>query len=72
MLPPTDLNQARDIEEEIFLNIKADVEKELGRDWVGDKEQNSLADMKVAQSVKKSFRNYERSRKGTDIQYFKF
>lgn len=71
-MPQSDLNQARGIEEEIFLNIKAEVEKELGREWEGDKEQNSLADMKVAQSVKKSFRNYERTRKGTDIQYFKF
>ena len=46
--------------------------KELGREWVGDSEQNSLADMKVAQCVKKSFRQYERSRKDTDVIYFKF
>ena len=72
VLPPSDLTQARGIEEEIFLNIKGEVEKELGREWAGDKEQNSLADMKVAQSLKKSFQNYEKGRKGGDIKFFKF
>ena len=72
VLPPPDLDQARNIEEEVFLNIKSEVEKELGREWIGDKEQNSLADLKVAQSLKKSFVYYEKSREDKDKQYFKF
>ena len=65
-------DQARSIEETIFLNIKSEVEKEVGREWTGDKEQNSLADFKVAQSLKRSFINYEKSKKAKDPQYFKF
>lgn len=72
VLPASDLDQARLIEQEIFLNIKPEVEKETGRQWMGDKEQNSLADFKVALSVKRSFMNYEKSRSDKDVQYFKF
>ena len=66
------------IEGLIFENLKylvgpkPEVEKELDREWRGDKEQNSLADFKVAQSFKRSFVNYEKSRGDEDIQYFKF
>ena len=72
VLPASDLDQARLIEQEIFLNIKPEVEKELGRPWMGDKEQNRLADFKVALSVKRSFNNYEKNRGDKDVQYFKF
>ena len=71
LLPP-DLDKVTTIEQEVFLNIKPEVEKELDREWRGDKEQNSLADFKVAQSFKRSFVNYEKSRGDEDIQYFKF
>ena len=67
-----DLEKALRIEEEVFLNIKAQVEKELGRDWDGGTEANKLADFKVAQSVKKSFHNYEKTRASSDRQFFKF
>ena len=46
--------------------------KQLGRDWEGDQEQNTLADFKVAQSVKRSFLNYEKSRNKNDPKYFEF
>ena len=65
-------DKARSIEETIFLNIKAEVEKELGREWTGDKEQNSLADFKVAHCLKRCFLYYERNRKDNSPQYFKF
>ena len=35
-LAPDDRDQARSIEEELFINIKPEVEKQLGRDWDGD------------------------------------
>ena len=69
-LAPDNCNQAQRIEEELFLNIKHEVEKESGQDWVGDKEQNRLADLKIAQCLKRSFLNFEKSSK--DVHYFKF
>ena len=56
----------------VFINIKPEVEKELDRKWIGDKEQNSIADFKVAQSLKRSFVNYEKSSRDEDVQFFKF
>lgn len=69
-LNPDDRDRARRIEEELFINIKPEVESEVGRDWEGDEEQNRLADLKIAQCLKKSFRNFERSSK--DVHYFNF
>ena len=69
-LAPGNRDQARRIEEELFINIKPEVERELGRIWEGDEEQNRLADIKISQCLKKSFLNFERSSK--DIHYFKF
>ena len=70
-LPAADLEHLKTLENEIYINIKPQVEKELqGR--VGDNISNSLADFKVAQSVKKSFLNYENDRKKGDPKYFKF
>lgn len=63
--------QVKIIEQEIFLNIKPQVEKEHVT-WDGEKESNRLADFKVAQSVKKSFLNYENDRGRSDPKYFKF
>ena len=71
-MSPSDLEKALTIEEEVFLNIKPQVEKDLGRDWDGGTEANKLADFKVAQSVKKSFHNYEKTRASNDRQFFKF
>ena len=69
-LAPDDRDKAMRIEEELFINIKPEVERELGGNWEGDEEQNRLADFKIAQCLKKSFLNFERSSK--DIHYFKF
>ena len=55
--------QLLNIERAIFVNIKGDVEQETGKKWCGDKDQNSRADIKVAQSVFMSFRSYERGAK---------
>ena len=69
-LAPDDRDQARSIEEELFINIKPEVEKQSGRDWDGDEEQNLLADLKIAQCLKRSFLNFEKSSK--DVHYFNF
>ena len=61
------------IEQSIFRNIVKEVEQELGEDWGGSKEQNQVGDLKVAQSVKRSFKTYETSRKKkSEKKYFKF
>ena len=60
------------IEQEIFLNIKPQVERELDQTWDGDQNANRLADQKVAMSFKKSFINYESDRSKDDPKYFKF
>ena len=60
------------IEQELFLNIKQQVEKELNMEWDGGLEANRMADFKVAQSVKKSFGNYEKNRATNDPKYFTF
>ena len=66
------MEKSLEIEQELFLNIKQQVEKELGTEWDGGLEANRLADFKVAQSVKKSFVNYEKNRATSDPKYFKF
>ena len=62
----------KEIEQEIFLNIKPQVERELDQTWDGDQNANRLADQKVAMSFKKSFINYESDRSKDDPKYFKF
>ena len=71
-LSSADLEKSLAIEQELFLNIKPQVEKELGREWDGGLEANKVADFKVAQSIKKSFYNYEKTRASSDRQFFKF
>ena len=62
----------RKIEEEIFFAfVKKEVEDEQGP-WVGSVLNNRLADMKVSGIVKASFKHYEKNRKKSDPQYFKF
>ena len=58
-----ELQTLLDIEKSIFENIKIDVENETGHPWTGTKEENSNADLKVAQSLYTSFKNYERGSK---------
>ena len=70
-LSTEDRDKVKIIEQEIFLNIKPHVEKEHVT-WDGGRESNRLADFKVAQSVKKSFLNYENDRERRDPKYFKF
>ena len=72
VLPSADLEKSLEIEQQLFLNVKSQVEKELGREWDGGLEANRLADFKVAQSVKKSFHYYEKTRAASDPQFFKF
>ena len=71
-VPPDDMNKIRAIENEVFLNIKAEIEKETGQTWDGNKSVNKLADSKVARCFKKSFMNYESNRGSEDKKYFKF
>lgn len=71
-VPSHDFEKALAIEKDLFLNIKPQVEKELGTEWDGQSEANRLADFKVAQSVKKSFFNYEKNRASGDPKFFTF
>ena len=65
-------DQVRSIEEHSFANIvKDEVEEELGP-WTGSKEQNALADYKIASSIKTSFKSYEKNRKSFEESFFKF
>jgi hypothetical protein len=71
-LAGNDGDRLREIEEMSFAQIfKDEVEAELGS-WTGSDEQNCLADYKIAGSVKNSFRNYEKTKKGYEQSYFKF
>lgn len=64
--------QLRKIEEDMFRDlVKHEVEAELG-DWSGSKQQNQMADLKIAKNVKSSFCEYEKNRHSYDDNYFKF
>ena len=67
-----DLNRLRQIEMEIFKNVVKDVEKENGVYWSGTLEENILADIKVASSMRNSFYNYEKDKKKNGPMYFVF
>ena len=60
------------IEKSIFNNIQKSVEESTNNVWIGSKEQNSLADLKIATSIKNSFRQYETSKAKKEKSYFKF
>lgn len=60
------------IEMDIFGNIVKEVEKVTKQDWTGSLKDNKLADEKVAMSIRNSFQNYERDRKGKDVSFFNF
>ena len=72
VLAPTDLEMIISTEEEMFLNVKPEVEKELQREWDGGLEANRLADLKIAQCFKNSFKYYEKNRLATEPTFFKF
>ena len=57
---------------DIFSNIVKEVEKATKQDWSGSLKENKLADEKVAMSIRNSFQNYERDRKGKDVSFFNF
>ena len=59
------------IEKQLFTAIKPSLERDLG-DWSGSKEQNSVSDLKVATTVKNSFRYYEKTLAGSDSSFFNF
>ena len=61
-----------DIENGLFLRVKEDVVKDSGKDWVGDKVQQQMADMKIAFHLKSSFNNYEKSKMSGSKSFFKF
>ena len=50
------------IESTIFNSLKQELENETGP-WEGSREQNRLADMKIATCIYNSFKSYERGRK---------
>ena len=51
--------------------IRREVEDETGS-WSGSIDQNQLADMKIASSVRNSLKAYEKNRKNFEESYFKF
>ena len=65
-------NRLLTIEKDIFLNVKSEVEEVFGKEWSGTKEENSNADFKIAQSIKQSFRSYEKTSAKNKTSYFKF
>ena len=58
----TDRDKIIAIENRIFCNIKHEIQEETG-EWTGSQYQNSLADLKVASSIYKSFQSYENGKK---------
>ena len=63
-------DRIRNIEEELFVTfVKQEVEAEQGT-WVGSVENNRLADKRVAAIVKASFKNYERTKKKFEPDFF--
>ena len=64
--------ELRVMEERIFLDlVKSDVEKETGI-WKGDRDQNNLADEKIARVVKNALKGYEKNKKNFEDSYFMF
>lgn len=62
----------RKLEENSFRNlVKAEVEQILGP-WSGSQEQNKCADVKIAMSIRSSFKAYENNKKNFEKSYFKF
>ena len=60
------------IEERVFIDIvKSEVVQILG-EWQGSRDQNKLADQKVTNYVKNSFRVYEKNIKKFEKSYFQF
>ena len=66
------MKRVLDIENGLFLRVKEDVVKDSGKDWVGDKVQQQMADMKIAFHLKNSFNNYEKSKMSGSKSFFKF
>ena len=59
------------IEIDVFKNILKEVEKETECKWSGTIKENSLADAKIAKSIRNSLINYERDRKDQEPSYVK-
>ena len=72
VLAPIESERIISTEEEMFRNVKPEVEKELGIEWDGGVEANSLADLKIAQCFKNSFKSYENTRLTNEPSFFKF
>ena len=71
-MAPTESEMIISTEEEMFRNVKPEVEKELGIQWDGGVEANRLADLKIAQCFKNSFKYYESTRQPNEPTFFKF
>ena len=59
------------IELDVFKNILKEVEKESDCKWSGTIKENSLADVKIAKSIRNSLINYERDRKKKEPSFVK-
>ena len=68
MLDEKDCVELLKIEKRICENVK----KDLALEWTGSSTQNSQCDFKVSKCVKASFQNYEKTKTGKDVSYFKF
>ena len=65
-----EVDRIRKIEEELFVTfVKQEVEAEQGT-WVGSVDNNRLADKRVAAIVKTSFKNYEKTKKKFEPDFF--
>ena len=61
----------RDIEEDLFRKTKGDVENAAGP-WIGSSKQNKMADVKISNLVRNSFKSYEKSIPTGEKSFFKF
>ena len=59
------------IELDVFKNILKKVEKESDCKWSRTIKENSLADAKIAKSIRNSLINYERDRKKEEPSFVK-
>ena len=66
-----ELKRLSQIELEVFKNILKEVESETDCKWSGSIKENSLADVKIAKSIRNSLINYERDRKDQEPTYVK-
>ena len=67
-----DGNKLRDLEQELFVVfVKNEVEAKQ-EPWKGSYDNNKLADLRISNIIKTSFKNYEKTKENYEPTYFKF